>query len=154
MSQAFSGYGLYVELGNNDGSTSPFVAETFSAISEVQMVDFTGSKVDLVDVTHAQSPNARREYIATLIDDGEMTFTANFIPGDLTQTGLQTVYSNRAVRDWRVLLPGATSPSTVGPLGEFTFSGIVTSIDHGLPFDKEAKLSVKVKITGQLLFTP
>jgi hypothetical protein len=145
MSNAFSGYGLFVKLGNNDGVVSPFSAETFTAIKEVQEVNFTGSKVDIVDVTHAQSPNARREYIATLIDDGDMDCTANFLPGDTTQTSLQTVYNNRQPRNWEVDLPNG--------LGKFTFSGLVTSLNRDLNFAKEAKLTFKVKITGQNVLT-
>jgi hypothetical protein len=142
MSNAFSGYGLFVKFGNADGTVSPFSPETFTAITEVQVVDFTGSKTDLADVTHAQSPNARREYIATLIDSGDMNFTANFIPGDLTQVGLTAVRDARATRNWKVVLPAS--------LGTFSFAGIITSIDHSLDFSKEAKLTVKVKITGPL----
>jgi predicted secreted protein len=143
MSQAFAGYGLFVKLGNGIFAGSP-PAETFTAITEVQVVDFTGSKVDIVDVTHAQSPQARREYIATLIDSGDMNFTANFIPTDVTQTTLQSVMDARIAHNWEVVLPNA--------LGKFSFSGIVTSIDHNLDFAKEAKLTVKVKITGPLNF--
>jgi predicted secreted protein len=143
MSQAFSGYGLFVKLGNGIIAGSP-PAETFTAITEVQVVDLTGSKVDLVDVTHAQSPSARREYLATLIDSGDMNFTANFIPSDTTQTTLQSVMDARVAHNWEIVLPGM--------LGTFTFSGIVTSIDHSLDFAKEAKLTVKVKITGPLNF--
>jgi predicted secreted protein len=144
MSQAFTGYGLFLKLGNNDSIGSPPSAETFTAIKEVQMVDLSGSKVDLVDVTHAQSPSARREYIATLIDSGDCSCTANFVPGDTTQVALQGVMDARAARNWEIVLPGA--------LGQFTFSGIVSSLDHNLDFSKEAKLTFKIKITGPLTF--
>jgi len=145
MSQAFSGYGLFLKQGNGDGSISPFVPETFTAITEVQTVELTGSKVDLVDVTHAQSPQARREFLATLIDSGDLSFTANFIPSDPTQVGLQATMDARLAVNWEIVLPGA--------LGTFTFAGIVSSIDHSLDFSKEAKLTCKVKITGELTFT-
>jgi len=139
MSQAFSGFGTAVQL---ETSASPFV---FNEIAEVQTVDFTGSKVDLVDVTNMQSPTAYREYLATLKDAGELQFTANFIPGDSTQVSLQVAFDSRAVQHWKVILPSL--------LGEFDFNGIVTALDHSLNFDKEAKLTVKVKITGPNTFT-
>lgn len=140
MSQAFSGFGTSVQL---ETSASPFV---FNEIAEVQTVEFTGSKVDLVDVTNMQSPTAYREYLATLKDAGELQFTANFIPGDTTQQSLQAAFDSRAKQNWLVTLPSA--------LGDFSFQGIVTAIDHALNFDKEAKLTVKVKITGPNTFTP
>lgn len=138
MSNAFSGYGIQVKLG--DGG-SP---ENFTAINEVQQADFTGSKVDLADVTNVQSPNARREYIATLIDSGEFNFTANYLPNDATQQGMQAVMDARLVRNWQVVLPNS--------LGTLHFAGIVTTIDKNLQFDKEAKLTIKVKITGPITF--
>src|SRR5665213_316118 len=117
MSQAFSGYGLFLSQGTN---ASPPI---YTAISEVQTVTLSGSKVDLVDVTHAQSQQARREYLATLIDSGDCDFTANFIPGDATQVALQATMDARVAVPWEITLPG--SPV----LGFFNFSGIVSSID-------------------------
>jgi hypothetical protein len=139
MSQAFSGYGLFLNQGTIG---SPPV---FTAITEVQTVTLSGSKVDLVDVTHAQSPQARREYLATLIDSGSCDFTANFIPTDVTQINLQATMNNRVAVPWTITLPGA--------LGHFAFTGIVNSIDTSLDFSKEVKLTVKIKITGPLNFT-
>jgi predicted secreted protein len=139
MSQAFSFYDGEVRLG--DGAPS----ELFTAIAEVQSVEFTGSKVDLADVTHTKSPNRRREYIGTLIDSGELAFTANYIPGDTSQGTLQSVMDAAAPRNWEVVLPSS--------LGTLAFAGVITSIDKNLSFDKEAKLSVKVKITGPIDFS-
>jgi hypothetical protein len=144
MSQAFSGYGLFLKMGDGTGADSPFVPDVFTAISEVQAVTLTGSKVDLVDVTHSQSPQARKEYLATLIDSGDCDFTANFIPGDATQISLQATMDARLARNWKIVLPAA--------LGTFSFKGIVSSIDHALDYSKEAKLTVKIKITGPLAF--
>ena len=139
MSNSFSGFGTQLQLG--DGGTP---IENFTSISEIQKVDFTGSKVDIIDVTHMQSPAARREYLATLIDSGEVSFDANFIPTDLTQAQLQAVMDARKARNWKVVLPNT--------LGTFSFAGIVTSLDRNLTFDKEAKLTGKIKITGTIAF--
>jgi predicted secreted protein len=140
-SQAFSGYGLELQKGTGVFSGSPAV-ETFDTIAEIQQVAFTGSKVDLADVTNVASPNRRREYIATLIDSGELTFTANFIPGDSTQAGLRTTMDAAEAVNWQVVLPNS--------LGTLSFAGILTSLDRNLDFSKEAKLSAKIKITGPI----
>jgi predicted secreted protein len=139
MSQAFSGFGTAVNLL---GAGSPPAA---TQIEEVQTVEFSGSKVDLVDVTNMNSESAYREYLATLKDAGELQFTANFIPDATGQGLLQGAFESRAVQSWQVVLPTE--------LGTFAFDGIVTSIDHSLNFDKEAKLTVKVKITGPNVFS-
>jgi predicted secreted protein len=144
ISQAFTGMGLAFQKGNNNATGSPPTGETFTSISEVQQVDLSGSKVDLVDVTNVQSVGARREFIATLIDSGEASCTANFIPSDATQVALQAQMDSRAACNWKIVLPGG--------LGTFSFAGLVSTIDHNLDFSKEAKLTFKVKITGPIAF--
>lgn len=138
MSQAFSGYGLFLKQG--DGG-SP---EVFTAIPEVQNVDFTGSKVDTVDVTHAQSPNRAREFIATLIDSGECSFTANFLPTDAIQANLEATKTAAKLVNWQVILPNS--------LGTFHFAGLLHALDKNLDFTKEAKLTGKIKISGPIAF--
>lgn len=140
-SQAFSGYGLTLAI-ETDAMSSPPV---FSTIAEIQQVAFSGSKVDLVDVTNTQSPNRRREFIATLIDSGELTFSANFIPGDTSQADLRDTMDLAAAVNWLVTLPNS--------LGTLAFAGIITSLDKSLDFSKEAKLTGKVKITGPITET-
>ena len=131
-SQAFSGYGLTLAILNSPPDV----------IAEIQQVAFSGSKVDLVDVTNTQSPNRRREFIATLIDSGELTFSANFVPGDATQALLRATMDAAVAVSWRVTLPDS--------LGTLTFLGIITSLDKSLDFSKEAKLTGKIKITGAI----
>jgi predicted secreted protein len=138
MSQAITFIGGSVKTG--DGA-SP---EVFTAITEVQTASFSGDKVDTVDVTHAASPGAHREFIATLDDNGEFQFTANLLPTDTTQINLKTKRDAKLPINWQVVLPAS--------LGKFSFAGLIVSIDRSLDFTKEAKLTVKVKITGALTF--
>ena len=138
-SQAFSGYGLSVGFGGEPLASPPVL---FQDIAEIQQVAFSGSKVDLADVTNTQSPNRRREYIATLIDSGELTFNANFIPSDGSQAALRSTMDAAEAVNWLVTLPNS--------LGTLAFAGIITSLDRNLDFSKEAKLSGKVKITGPI----
>jgi predicted secreted protein len=139
MSNAFTGYGLFVKVG--DGATP---TENFTAVNEVQTASFSGAKVDTIDVTHAQSPNRRREFIGTLIDSGELQFTANYIPQDATQLSLQALMDGALLHNWKVVLPNS--------LGTFSFAGLINSIDRNLDFSKEAKLTCKIKISGTVSF--
>ncbi|HZQ25269.1 MAG TPA: phage tail tube protein [Terriglobales bacterium] len=138
-SNAFTGYGQQISI--SDGGSPP----VGGVISEVQSVDYSGSKVDLADVTHSKSPNRRREYKATLIDSGEVSFTANFIPSDSSQAALRTLMDAAAP-----VTVVHTLPST---LGTRSFSAIIVSLDATTPFDKEAKLSCKLKVTGPITET-
>lgn len=136
MSQAFTFTGGTVKAG--DGA-SP---EVFTAIAEVQTCGFSGDKVDTVDVTHALSPGGNREFIGTLGDNGEFSFTANLLPTDVTQINLTVLRNSKVPHNFKVVLPNA--------LGTYSFAGIVTGIERSLDFAKEAKLTSKIKITGAL----
>ncbi len=135
-SNAFTGYDQTLSI--SDGGSPPIGG----VISEVQSVDYSGSKVDLADVTHSKSPNRRREFKATLIDSGEVSFTANFIPGDSSQAALRSLMDAAAPVHVVHTLPNS--------LGTRTFLAIIQSLDATTPFDKEAKLSCKLKVTGAI----
>lgn len=137
-SAAFSGYGTTFEIGNASGGTS----STYTTVGEVKKLDISNDKVDLEDVTHMQSPDARHEYITTLIDDGEISFDANFIPDDAGQVEMKTARDARSKRDFRITLPNS--------LGVYTADGFVVGFSRPLAHDKAATVSGKVKITGAL----
>lgn len=139
MSNAFTFIGGFVKAG--DGATP---TENFTAVSEVQTASFSGDKIDTVDVTHAQSPSATREFIATLADPGEFQFTANYLPQDATQINLKTLKDSRILHNWKVVLPSS--------LGTFSFAGLINALDRNLDFSKEAKLTCKIKISGPISF--
>src|SRR5690625_7740169 len=53
---------------------------TFTALGEVVNIEGGSDDTDLIDVTHMQSPNRRREFIGGLIECGEITVELNFAP--------------------------------------------------------------------------
>lgn len=133
-SQAFAGRGTQLEA--EYGSPLAFVL-----IAEIKTIQFTGSKYDLADVTNMESGNFR-EWLPTLADSGELSFTANYIPGDPTQDELQSLFNNATLTNWQVVLPNN--------LGNITFKGYVTSLDRDIPVDKEGSITGKIKITGEV----
>ncbi len=136
LSQAFPGRSTVLEAF--DILASP---QANAQIAEVKTINFTGSKYDLADVTNMQS-GTFREWLPTLADSGELSFTANYIPGDTSQSHLTSFFNNANLIAWTVVLP-------LG-LGNITFSGYVVSIDRDIPIDKEATLNVKIKVTGKI----
>ena len=149
-SQAFAPIGseLQIEILN---TASPPVL-TFTTIAELQNIQRSGSKSDLVDVTNHQSTGGYREFLATLRDAGDVTFSGNYIPNDLTQQALQTLFDGATLVACKIVLPPAGT-FTVS-LGSWAFNAYVMSNDYDLPHDKEGKISGKLKITGKPVFTP
>lgn len=131
---------LLFELANSVG---------FSPLAEIKQADFSGQKLDLADVTNFQS-GIFREYLPTLLDSGDLTYKGNFIPGDSSQAQLLNFFNSATFVVWKVVLP--TNPANGLPLGHFTFNGFVTSLEWGLPIDKEGTISGKIKITGPISY--
>ncbi len=138
------------------GSTLAFLNESLSPpsfvnIAELQTIQRTGSKSDLVDVTNMESIGGYREYLATLRDAGDVAFSGNYIPNDATQQDLQTLFDGATLAEWEIVLPpGVGYPVS---LGTWAFKAYVQSNDYDLPHDKEGKISGKLKITGKPVFT-
>ncbi len=130
-SAAFAGRGTKLEV--EDASSN------FIEIAELKMVDFTGSKSDLADVTNMDS-GTFREWLPTLIDSGDISFNGNYIPSDTTQNLLTSLFNNQTRSNWRVVLPNS--------LGIISFLAFVVALDRAFPVDKEATISGKLKITG------
>jgi predicted secreted protein len=131
-SQAFSPRGTVI-------SFEQFVSVGFQQLAEIKEINFTGAKFDLADVTNYES-GVFKEWLTTLADSGEVSFTGNYIPTDLSQQALLGFFNTGALIKWQVTLPNS--------LGVITFSAYVSSLEHNLPLDKEATISGKLKITG------
>jgi predicted secreted protein len=111
----------------------------FEQLAEIKNINFSGAKYDLADTTNYESGNFR-EWLTTLADSGECSFEGNYIPGDPSQSSLLGFFNNGTLVLWQVTLPSN--------LGQITFKGFVSSLEHNLPLDKEATINVKIKITG------
>jgi predicted secreted protein len=146
-SKAFSGQGTILSMGNGG---SP---ETFTPVAELKTINFSGLKVDAVDVTNMESLNATREKLPTLIDSGEVNMTGNYIAHDSTQQALRTALQARSVLPWTVTLPEGSIqvPTDLLP-GQFQFNGFLTELAIDLDVTKEATFTAKITITGVTAF--
>ena len=122
----------------------------YTPIAELQQLDFTGQKLDLADVTNYQS-GIFKEWLATLLDSGDMTFKGNFIPSDVTQAQILEYFNTATRVQWYLTLP--TNPATNLPYGHFTFTGFVSEFSWQLPIEKQGMISGKIKITGNIAYT-
>jgi len=147
-SQAFAPIGSELEIEIPVGSPAVL---TFTPIAEIQTIQRSGSKSDLVDVTNMQSTGGYREFLATLRDAGDVSFSGNYIPNDASQQALQTLFDGATLVACKIVLPPAGTYTV--SLGTWTFNAYVQSNDYDLPHDKEGKISGKLKITGKPTFT-
>jgi hypothetical protein len=72
VTSAISGYGTLISWNGTN-------------IGEVKALSHSGVKVSMVDVSNFASPDRVNEFIAGLIDGGDLTVDCNFLTGDAAQ---------------------------------------------------------------------
>jgi predicted secreted protein len=147
-SQAFAGRSTVLNYSTNPPSVA------YVAMAEIKTVAFSGMKYDLSDVTNMQSSNFK-EWLPTLADSGDLTITGNMIPNDVTEEAVLGFFNSATLVTWQVVLPpgGNGTHQFSTSEGTFTFTAYVSSIDYSIPVEKEASITVKLKITGEITFT-
>ncbi|MFZ4773933.1 MAG: phage tail tube protein [Terrimicrobiaceae bacterium] len=116
--------------------------EAFTTIAEVQKIGGPKLKLDTKEVTSHSSTGGWREFIATLLDAGEVSFDGNFIPTNATQSqssGVLKDMKNRTKRNFQLILPDTTT---------WTFAAFVTGFEISAQFDDVLSFSASLKITG------
>lgn len=145
-SQAVAGRGSALKYSTNPPSVS------YQTLAEIKTIQFSGAKYDLADVTNFNSTNFR-EYLPTLADSGELSFSGNLLPNDATETDLIGFFNAATLVTYQVVLPAAPAQGFNTSLGSFTFKAYVSSLDRSIPVDKEASISGKLKITGAISYS-
>jgi predicted secreted protein len=84
MADGMIGYGSKVRIGL--GATPTWTELEF--VGDLEMPD---EQVDEIEVTHMQSPDRRKQFIAGLIDGGEVSIPMNYIAGNDSDVLLQTI---------------------------------------------------------------
>jgi len=137
MTNAIGSHGTMLKIG--DGG-SP---ETFATIAEVLDINGPNMTADTEEVTSQSS--TWKEYIATVLDAGEVTFDLNFVPTDATHSysaGLLKDFTSRTLRNFQLVFPDSGSTT-------WTFAAYVTAFQPSAPVNGKLGASVTLKISGQ-----
>jgi len=138
MTNAVAAIGTQLKMG--DGAAS----EVFTKIAEVRSIQGPTSTFDVLDATSHDSLNNTREFVAGLIDPGELTFEVLFDPGAVTHdatTGLIAKHQARTETNFQLLFLDSTL---------VTFAALVTNFEPSEPHDDLQVASVTLKITGTI----
>jgi predicted secreted protein len=130
----FIGYGMQLSFLGVDSAEHQ--------LAGLQSAQVGSNKVDTIETTDTNATAGFKSFIPGMEDAGDFSVTANYLPGDTTQKALVALKEAHVSTTFAFVLPSAVT-------GSRTFTGIVQSVDVSLPLDKEAKLTVKIKITGQ-----
>ena len=143
-SQSFAGRSTVLQYSVNPPSVA------YTQLNEVKTIGFSGTKADLADVTNMNSSNFK-EWLPTLIDSGDLSVAGNLIPNDASEADVINFFNNQTLTFWEIVLPAG--PGYPVSEGTFAFTAFVVGLDRSLPVEKEATISIKLKITGKISFT-
>lgn len=110
---------------------------TYDAVAEVTNISMPGYSRDAIDVTNQDSANSFREFIAGLMDAGEVSIDYNYIPA--------------AAEDvLTAMLAGVGQFKIAHGAGvNVVFSAIVTDWQPNAPVDDKMSATATFKVTGR-----
>lgn len=134
MTEALIGYGTEFWLDN--------ASNVLTQLDEILSVTPPNPQVADVEATHMLSANRRREYISGLIEDGEGTFTMNYVAGSATDVLIRAALNDGVARSYKIVLPD-------GAFGwEITGECIVKGYMRDVPIDDRMTAELTVRFTG------
>lgn len=115
--------------------------EVFTTIAEVKTISGPNMSASVIDVTNMDSQDNTREFITSLIDPGELSFTLNFLPGNTQHQDIITDMQERNRINYQLVWTDTAGTT-------WSFQGIVTSFQPSSATEDALTASVTIKVTG------
>ena len=135
-SAALEAQGMELKIGNG---ASP---EVFTAIAEIKTFSGPSGSATVIDVTDLSS--AAKEKRMGLADEGQLSFTINYIPSNTQHALLRTQRASREETNFKLVFTD-DSPSTT-----WSFSAFVTGFAVSGAVDAVVEANVTLEITGAI----
>lgn len=138
--------GATLEVG--DGSSPP----SFTEIGSV--VDINGPTSSRGEVETTALDSTAKEFLLQLKDQGELSLTVNYKPGDTGQQLLQTLFDTEPPpsRTWKITLPtDSDAGHSTGTVIEGT--GRVSGMPFTVSTDSKVEREVTIRNTGDVTVT-
>ena len=137
-------FGVSTAMSSLTLSTMP---ASWDYIGELTGISGPSISVDTIDVTtHDSSTNAYRQFVAGLIDGGEVTLEGNLLTAGAGDEMIELAETRENIC-FRVKFPqGSTG-------WDWLFAGSVNSYETDAPHDGKIGFSAGVKLTGQPFMT-
>lgn len=123
---------------------------SFDPIANITSLSGPSMSRDTIDVTSHDSPNSYMEFVASLIDGGEVTCDINWDPAaaDLdatnTTTQLMADLENTSPIDYEIAFPDGS---------KFAAALLITGFEFEANFDDKLSASLSFKVSGLPTFT-
>lgn len=138
-SLALESQGMLLKIGNGLSS------ETFTTISEIKTFSGPGGSATVIDVSDLSS--AAREKRMGLNDEGQLSFTINYIPTNTQHALLRTQRASRDLTSFQLVFTdtGNTTWDFEAYVNGFSVSGAVDGV---------VEAQVTLEISGVITETP
>ena len=113
------------------------IGGSYTAFGEITDVGGIGETASPIDVTHAESPDNRREYIVGLSDGKDASLTLNY-----TRAMAGTIESQYNIQQYFKV--------TIGNTDTFIFYGILNDFEHLGSVGDKLSSQIGIKITGKV----
>jgi len=140
-------FGTSLSRGQGDTDPGP---ETFDPIANITSLSGPSMSRDTIDVTAHDSPNKYMEFVASLIDGGEVTCDINWDPADEsldsanTTTTLMGDLEDTEPINYAIAFPDGS---------KFAAALLITGFEFEANFDDKLSASLSFKVSGLPTFT-
>lgn len=138
-SLALEAQGMLIKIGNGLSS------ETFSTITEVKTFSGPGGSAAVIDVSDLSS--TAREKRLGLKDEGQLSFTINYIPTNTQHALLRTQRSNRQLTSFQLVFTDTGNMT-------WDFEAYVSGFSVSGAVDGVVEAQVTLEISGTITETP
>lgn len=133
MTLAKIGYGATVSMT---------LGGTATVLAEVIEIGLPNPQVDDVEATHFKSPDRTKEYIAGLIENGEISLAINWVPGSTDDLAISTAQKAGEAVETVISVPTASTDQT------FTFDAIIKGYEKTIPIDDRMTAALTLRVAG------
>lgn len=130
---------------DESGSTSSTSSEEFVVIPEVSNFNLRTGSAAVKDVSDLLS--TRKEKRTGLPDEGQLTFTLNFLPKEPTHIELESARGDRQKRMFQIVM---TDDGDGGEPTTYQFEGYVITLPIAGGVDESITSNAAIEITGEV----
>lgn len=116
--------------------------DNYDTIAEIKTFTGPGGSATVIDVTDLSSTS--KEKRMGLPDEGQLSFTINYIPNNVEHAQLRADRASRVLRNFRIQFNDG-SPATT-----WSFSGYVMGFSVSGAVDAVIEANVTIEITGSI----
>ena len=115
-----------------------------SAVPIAELTNISGPSwsVDTIDVSSHDSADAHREYVAGLIDAGEVSIEGN-VTTNAEFKALLDLLVSRTEDSFTIKYP-------TGTVNDLDFDGVMTALNPGAPHDGKLGFNASIKVSGKV----